>query len=156
MRAGMNGQDMAKRLRAQFTSEEMRNLENVTRLLGLRICCWPGPVPDVLYVVAGRCFLIPYALSQPYRRWAIANAIGHWVTHPWINERRQPLTPLKRAVLRYEASSFAFYLLVDIDQADRMGLTDPSEIGEKYGIPADIIEAYQGEWLIPLTGARFP
>ncbi len=152
----MNGREEAKRLRSQFTYEEMGNLEKVTRCLGLRICCWPGPVPDVLYVVAGRCLLIPRALGQLYRRWSIANAIGHWYTHPQGNEFRRPLTPIKRAALRYEASSFAFYLLVDVDEADRLGMTDPVQIGEKYGIPPDVIEAYQGEWLVPLTGAKLP
>ena len=149
----MNGLREGQQLRAQFTYDEMGNLENVTRYLGLQICCWPGPVPDVLYVVAGCNLLIPQALSQPYRRWAIANAIGHWCTHPKHNELRQPLTPIKRAALRYEASSFAFYLLVDIDEADHMGITDPVAIGDRYGIPMEIIEAYQGEWLVPLAGA---
>ena len=152
----MNGQDAAKHLRAHFTSEEMDNLEIVTRFLGLRISCWPGSIPDVLYVVADRCLLIPRALTQPYRRWAIANAIGHWVTHPQYNEYRQPLTPLKRAALRYQSASFAFHLLVDVDQADCLGLTGSAEIGTKYGIPADIIEAYQGEWLVPLAGVKLP
>ena len=152
----MNAREEARRLRAQFTSEEMGNLENVTRFLGLGICCWPGPVPGVLYVVADNRMLIPRALSRPYRRWAIANAIGHWYTHPRVNEHVDPLTPLKRAALRYEASSFAFYLLVDVDQADLLGLSEPEDIEEEYGIPADIIRAYQGEWLFPLAGANLP
>ena len=148
----MNGQGAAKKLRAQFTSGEMSNLENVTEFLGLRICCWPRPVPDVLYVVSGHCMLIPRDLSQPYRRWAIANAIGHWTVHPRVNEHCIPLTPLKRAALCYQAGAFAFHLLVDVDQSDRLGLTNPAEIGERYGIPADIIEAYQGKWLVPWPG----
>lgn len=106
-------------------------------------------------MVAGSCLIIPRTLSQPYQRWAIANAIGHWTVHPLVNEHCQPTTPLKRASLRYQAGAFAFHLLVDVDQADHLRLTNPVQIGEKYGIPTDIVEAYQREWLVPLTGAKF-
>ena len=53
------------------------------------------------------------------------------------------------AVMRFQASAFAFHLLVDVDEADYWRLTEPVEISRAYGIPVAIVQAYQGDWLLP-------
>ena len=105
--------------------------------------------PDILYAVVGERLVVPEGLTSCYRRWSIANGIGHWAIHRKINEFRQPSTPLKMAVMRFQASAFAFHLLVDVDQADLWRMTEPAAISRSYGIPASIVEAYQGNWLLP-------
>ena len=124
-------------------------------------CPPPLTFPDILYAVVGERLVVPEGLTSHYRRWSIANGIGHWAIHRKINEFRQPSTPLKMAVMRFQASAFAFHLLVDVDQADHLGITSQQEISETYGIPVRIVEAYEGEWLWPFTvtpafGQMFP
>ena len=112
-------------------------------------CPPPLTFPDILYAVVGERLVVPEGLTSHYRRWSIANGIGHWAIHRKINEFRQPSTPLKMAVMRFQASAFAFHLLVDVDQADYWRLTEPVDISRAYGIPVAIVQAYQGDWLLP-------
>ena len=100
--------------------------------------------PDILYAVVGERLVVPEGLTPHYRRWASANGIGHWAIHPKTNEFGYPITPLKRAVMRFQASAFAFHLLVDVDQADYLGITDHKELSETYGAGCDPDARRQG------------
>ena len=124
-------------------------------------CPPPLTFPDILYAVVGERLAIPEGLTPHYRRWAIANSIAHWWIHPSINEQAHPLTPIKRATMRYHASAFAFNLLVDVDEANYWQMTKAVDISRAYGIPVSIVQAYEGEWLLPFHetpphGRMFP
>ena len=129
-------------LRSRFTNEEMKDLTKVTEKMGLAVHCWPLPVPNVLYAACGKDLLIPRSLSQPYRRWAIANAIAHYMMHQDSPAGCSPRTRLGRTVHRFDQERIAFFLLVDLEEVERLGLDASADIAERFGIPEQIVDAY--------------
>ena len=141
--------DQGAALRARFTAEEMDDLANVIAHLGLRLETWPLPLPEVTYVVAGNWVVIPEGLNRRWRRWFAANGIAHWLLHRRQNEVLKDFMHVKIANLRYASAGFAFNLLVDVDEADRLQLRTPEVIAQFFGIPEEIVDAYQRQWLLP-------
>ena len=129
-------------LRNRFTAEEMTDLTIVADSLGLTVHCWPLPVQDVLYAVHGKDVLIPQSLSQPYRRWAIANAIAHFVMHEDQPDRCKPKTRLGITAHRFDQERIALFLLVDLNEVERLGIDSSAQIAERFGIPEQIVDAY--------------
>lgn len=81
---------------------------------------------------------IALRFEPEWERWLMAHAIGHELMHPgnhlWIRRH----TGLAHKYER-EADDFAHALLLDVQEVVDRGLSEPWEVAEHFGVPAEVI-----------------
>ena len=140
----MNAKEKARRLRTKHKLEGRVDVVAVAEMEGLEVDYRTFSDRQLDEVTVGRSIAVGDHLDEASRRWAIAHAIGHHVMHGssvnqvWL--RTCTLLPDK---LEAEAETFAYCLLVDVDEAWHERLADVSAVAGYFGVPMDIV-AVQG------------
>ena len=140
----MNAKEKARRLRAKHKLEGRVDVMAVVELEGLEIDFRTLRDPDLHEMTIGSCIGVGDHLDEASQRWAIAHAIRHHVmhgaslNHVWL--RTCTLLPDK---LEAEADTFAFYVLVDVDEVWHERLGDVATVAEYFRVPVEMV-AVQG------------
>jgi Zn-dependent peptidase ImmA (M78 family) len=113
-------------------------IEELATALGLEVIPWPLPLP-MQEVKVGQFIAVSANPSPAWRRWVIAHAIGLHLLHSGVNTIWLQARTLLADRLERQAEDFAWGLLVDEEEARRLGLREPWEIAEHFGVPEEIV-----------------
>ena len=132
----MRATSKAHELRRKVSREGEVDVEAAANMLGLEVIDWP--LSKTFEVKIPGYIAVAERLSARWRRWSIAHALGHQQlhcgNHMWMRLNTMLTIPLER-----EAEEFAYALLVDEDEARRLGMTEAWEIAEHFGIPEEVV-----------------
>ena len=141
----MNAKQEAKLLRRSCRASGRLNVDDLAQLLGLEVDRRQFRVKEVEEIVVGSSVAVSDHLDDPERRWAMAHAIGHRVLHGSNHVWLRTCTQLPEK-LEAQAERFAYYLLVDGEEAWREGLRTAQEIAGYFGVPERMVRV-QGRLL---------
>ena len=135
-------QRRAKEVRRELGLQGRVDAAAVADHLGLEVWTWPFRVLQEMQV--DNAIGVAERLDAPWRRWVIAQAIGHTLLHPGNHLWMKDHALLGHRVER-EAGEFAGALLMDEGEALEQGLVHPSEVAEYFGVPEEMVRM-QAPW----------
>ena len=136
----MNAKTQAKTLRKRFVTSGQLDVYEVADTLGLDIYIRCFQASELDEIIVGTGIAISRDLDGPTQRWAIAHAIGHAVMHGkecnavWLR-----MDTMLTDKFEHQAEEFAFWLLVDLNEAQVEEISVAGEIAEHFGVPVEAI-----------------
>ena len=133
----MKAEERARELLAHYPGPVPVDVEGIAEGEGLEVVEWRLHVMEEMFLWP--CIAVQRGLSQAWRRWVIAHALGHHLLHRGNQLWFRRHDDVMRRRQEVQAEQFAAWLLMPQDEVGRLRSLDLWHFAEYFGVPQECV-----------------